>query len=93
MLSDRVYEDLIGDHTQQGDQNDGRDHAPNGVETHLVGDKKDTVSGHHIEGGVGDVYDAGYAEDQGKSNSKKGEYTPTDETANDDVENETHMTS
>jgi len=53
----------------------------------------DTVSSHHVEGGVGDVYDAGNTKDERKSNGEKGEYTPADETAHDDVENETHIPS
>jgi hypothetical protein len=93
MLSDRVYENLVGDDAQEGDQNNGCDHAPHGMEAHLLSDEKDTVSGHHIEGGVGNVYDAGYTEDKGKPNGEKGEYTPTDETAYNNVDNETHMTS
>jgi hypothetical protein len=63
------------------------------VEAHLVGDDIDTVSSQHIEGGVSDVYDAGYAKDKRKPNGKKGEYAPTDETANDDVDNEIHISS
>jgi hypothetical protein len=63
------------------------------MEAHLVGDDIDTVSSQHVEGGVGDVYDTGYTKDKGKPNGKKGEYTPTDETANDDVENEIHILS
>jgi hypothetical protein len=63
------------------------------MEAHLVGDEINTVSSHHVKGGVGDVYDSGYTEDKGKPNGEKGEYTPTDETAYDDVDNETHMTS
>jgi hypothetical protein len=93
MLSDRVYEYFVRDDAQQSDQNDGCDHAPNGVEAHLVGNDVDTVSSHHVKGGVGNVYDTGYTKDKGKPNSKKGVYTPTDETANDDVDNETHNTS
>jgi hypothetical protein len=62
------------------------------MEAHLLSDEKDTVSGHHIEGGVGNVYDAGYTEDKGKPNGEKGEYTPTDETAYDDVQNQSHKT-
>jgi hypothetical protein len=42
---------------------------------------------------VGDVYNAGDTKDQGKPNGKKGEYAPTDETAYDDVKNETHISS
>jgi hypothetical protein len=34
------------------------------MEAHLLGDDIDTVSGHHVEGGVGEVYDAGYTEDK-----------------------------
>jgi hypothetical protein len=41
---------------------------------------------------VGDIYDTGYPKDKGKPNSKKGEYAPANETANDDIDNETHMT-
>jgi hypothetical protein len=63
------------------------------MEAHLLSDEINTVSGHHIEGGVGDVYDSGYTEDKGKPNGEKGEYTPTDETAYNNVDNETHMTS
>jgi hypothetical protein len=62
------------------------------MEAHLVGDDIDTVSSQHVEGGMGDVYDAGNTKDKGKPDGKKGEYTPTDEAANDDVDNETHMT-
>jgi len=93
MLSDRVYEDLVGDDAQQGDQNDGCDHAPHGMEAHLVGDEIDTVGSHHIEGGVGDVYDTGDTKDEGKPNGEKGVNTPTDETADDDVNNKNHITS
>jgi hypothetical protein len=63
------------------------------MEPHLVGDDIDAVSSQHIEGGMGDVNDAGYTKDQGKPNGEKGEYTPTDETTDNDVDNETHMTS
>jgi hypothetical protein len=42
---------------------------------------------------MGDVYDAGYTKDKGKPNGEKGKYTPADETAYDDVDNEIHMTS
>jgi hypothetical protein len=41
---------------------------------------------------MGDVYDAGNTKDKRKPNSKKGEYTPADETTHDDVDNKTHMT-
>jgi hypothetical protein len=60
------------------------------MEAHLLGDDIDTVGGHHVEGGVGDVYDAGYTEDKGKPNGEKCVYTPTNETAYDDVYNESH---
>jgi hypothetical protein len=63
------------------------------MDTHIVGDEIDTVSSKHIESGVGYVYDTGYTKDKGKPNGEEGEYTPTDETSNDDVENETHNTS
>jgi hypothetical protein len=63
------------------------------MKAHLVGDDIDAVSSQHVEGGMGDVYDAGYTKNQGKPNSKEGEYTPTDETAYNNVDNETHMTS
>jgi len=63
------------------------------METHLVGSEINTVSSHHVESGVGDVYDAGYTEDEGESDSEQSEYAPTDETAYDDVYNEIHMTS
>ena len=58
-----------------------------------MGDKIDAVSSHHVEGGVGDVYDTGDAEDQRKPDSEKGEYAPTDETAYDDVQKKTHVSS
>jgi hypothetical protein len=60
------------------------------MEAHLLGSDIDTVGGHHVEGGVADVYDAGYAEDKGKPNSEKGKCTPTDEAAYNDVYNESH---
>jgi hypothetical protein len=63
------------------------------METHLVSGEIDTVSSHHVEGGVGDVYDSGYTEDKGKPNGEKGEYTPTDETTYNNVDNETHIFS
>jgi hypothetical protein len=63
------------------------------MEAHIVSDEIDTISSQHIKGGVGDVYDSGDTKDQGKPNGEKGVYTPTDETADDDVDNETHMTS
>jgi hypothetical protein len=93
MLSDRVYEDLVGNYAQQGDQNDGYDHAPHRMESRLVSDEIDTISSHHVEGGVGDIYDSGYTKDEGKADGEKGVYTPTDETAYDDVDNETHIPS
>jgi hypothetical protein len=34
------------------------------MEAHLVSDEIDTVSSDHVEGGVGDVYDAGYTKDK-----------------------------
>jgi hypothetical protein len=42
---------------------------------------------------MGDVYDASNTKDKGKPDGKKGEYTPADETADEDVENETHISS
>jgi len=63
------------------------------MEAHIVGEDIDTVSSQHIEGGMGDVNDAGYSKDKRKSNGEKGEYTPANETAYDNVNNETHMTS
>jgi hypothetical protein len=33
---------------------------PHGMEVHLLGGDVETAGGHHVEGGVGDVYDAGY---------------------------------
>jgi hypothetical protein len=62
------------------------------MEAHIVGEDIDTVSSQHIEGGMGDVNDAGYSKDKRKSNSEKGEYTPANETAYNNVDNETHTT-
>jgi hypothetical protein len=61
------------------------------MEAHLLGDKKDAVCSHHVEGGMGDVYDAGYAKDKAKSYGQKSVNAPADETANDDVQNESHI--
>jgi hypothetical protein len=58
-----------------------------------VSGKIDAVSSHHIEGSMGDIYDAGNTKDKGKPNGEKGVYTPTDETAYDDVQNESHIPS
>jgi hypothetical protein len=33
------------------------------MEAHLMGDEINTVSSHHVKGGVGDVYDSGYTKD------------------------------
>jgi hypothetical protein len=63
------------------------------MEAHLMGDEINTVSSHHVKGGVGDVYDSGYTEDKGKPNGEKGVYTPTDQTADEDVYNESHISS
>jgi hypothetical protein len=63
------------------------------MEAHLLGDEIDTVSSHHVEGGVGDVYDAGDTKDKGKPNGKKGEYTPADKSAYDNVEDKIHWPS
>jgi hypothetical protein len=35
-----------------------------------VGDEIDTVSSHHVEGGMGNVYNAGNTEDKRKSNGE-----------------------
>jgi hypothetical protein len=70
MLSDRVYEYFVRDDAQQCDQNDGCNHAPNGMKAHLLGGEINTVSSQHVEGGVGEVYDAGYTEDKGKPNGE-----------------------
>jgi hypothetical protein len=61
------------------------------MEAHLVGDEINAISSYHVEGGVCYVYDAGNAKDKGKPDGEKGEYTPTDETAHDDVQNEIHI--
>jgi hypothetical protein len=58
-----------------------------------LGDEINTVRSHHVEGGVGEVNDAGYSEDKGEPNGEKGVYTPTDKTAHDDVDKEIHMDS
>jgi hypothetical protein len=58
-----------------------------------VGDEIDTVSRQHVEGGVGEVNDAGYSKDKGEPNGKKGVYTPAYEAAHDDVYNEIHVIS
>jgi hypothetical protein len=42
---------------------------------------------------VSDVYDTGNAKDEGKPNGEKSIYTSTDETAHDDVQNESHIHS
>jgi hypothetical protein len=60
------------------------------MEAHLMGDEINTVSSHHVKGGVGDVYDSGYTEDKGKPNGEKGVYTPTDQTAYNNVYHESH---
>jgi hypothetical protein len=55
-----------------------------------MGHNVDTVSGQHVEGSMGDVYDAGDTKDKRKPDGKKGEYTPADQTAHDDVQKEIH---
>jgi uncharacterized protein YjbJ (UPF0337 family) len=61
------------------------------MEAHLLGDKIDTVSGHHVKGGMGDVYDASYTEDKGKAYSQQSIDAPAYEAADDDVKKETHI--
>jgi hypothetical protein len=63
------------------------------MEVRLLGDDVDSVGGHHVEGSVGDVYDAGYTKDKGKPNGDGGAYAPTDETDHDDVYDESYITS
>jgi hypothetical protein len=63
------------------------------MEVHLLDNDVDKVGGHDLEGGVGDVYDSGDAEDKGKPNGEKGVYTPTDETTYDDVYDESGIPS
>jgi hypothetical protein len=63
------------------------------MDTHIVGDEIDTVSSQHVEGGVCDVYNAGYTKDQGKPNGEESEYTSTNETTDDDIQNKTHISS
>jgi hypothetical protein len=63
------------------------------MEAHLVGGDINAVSSHHVKGGMGDVYDAGNTKNKGKPDGKQGEYTPADETANNDVEKEIHILS
>jgi hypothetical protein len=62
------------------------------MDAQLLGDDINTEGGNHVEGRVGDIYDAGHTEDKGKTNGEKGEYTPTNETAYNDVYNKCHMT-
>jgi hypothetical protein len=40
------------------------------MKAHLLGGEINTVSSQHVEGGVGEVYDAGYTEDKGKPNGE-----------------------
>jgi hypothetical protein len=63
------------------------------MKAQLVGDEIDTVSSHHVEGSMGDIYDAGNTKDKGKPDGEKSVYTPTDEAAHDNVENEAHIPS
>jgi hypothetical protein len=63
------------------------------MESYLLGDKKDAVCSHHIEGGMGDVHDTSHAEDKGEANGKKSVNTPADEAADDDIQNESHVFS
>jgi hypothetical protein len=60
------------------------------MDAQLMGDEVNAVSSHHVEGSVGDVYDAGNTKDQGKPDSEKGECAPTDETAQDDIDYKIH---
>jgi hypothetical protein len=63
------------------------------MEAHLVVDEINAVSSHHVEGSMSDVYNAGNTKDERKPNGEKSVYTPTDEAAYDDVQNESHIPS
>ncbi len=91
MFPNRVDEEFVGEHAQQGDQDDGDAHAPDRMESQVMGDEIDAVGSHHVKGRVGDVHDAGNTKGQGKPNGEKGVYAPADKAGDDDVQK--HMPS
>ena len=58
-----------------------------GLRPSFTGQVIDAVSGDHVEGGVGDVDDAGHPEDQGETDGQQGQHAAGDQTGNDDVHN------
>jgi predicted RNA-binding protein with PIN domain len=51
------------------------------VDAQLISSEINAIRGHHVKGGMGEVDDAGYAIDKGKTGGQKGVYTATDQTA------------
>jgi hypothetical protein len=52
-----------------------------------AGQAVDAIRGDHIEGGVGDVDDAGHPEDQRETDGQQGQHAAGDETGNEYIHN------
>jgi hypothetical protein len=86
MFPDRLDEEHIHDQAQQRHQEYGRDHCYDGIQSHLLGNEKDAVCRQHVKGGVGDIDDSGYPENQGKADGEKGVHAAADQTADEDID-------
>ena len=87
MFADRIDEKLVNQQSQNGHRRNGNQHGQQGIQTCSDGQRINAVGGDHIEGRVGDVDNAGHAEDEGKPDSQQGQHAARDQTGNEDIHN------
>jgi hypothetical protein len=87
VFADRVDQEFVGQQTENGDNHNRDQHSHDGIESEFSGQAEDAISGDHVEGGVGDVDDAGHPEDQRETDGQQGQHASGDETGNENIHN------